>query len=261
MWKLERYLLGELPAGEQSQLQQLVADGGVAAERLQALQRSNREILRAYSPGTMAGAIRSRLGSSAGAGARLPGLRNRLQILRRGLAVAGPVAALAVFAILLRGPLASGPQDAGVRAKGLLPALTVYRSVGEGAEQLASGEMVAPADRLQIGYVAAGMGYGLIFSIDGNGVVTVHLPSDGRVAGAAAALETNGEVHLPFSYELDAAPRFERFFFVAAPQPFPVEPVLAVARQLARSQAAADLPLQLGEGFGVADIALLKDGP
>ena len=100
----------------------------------------------------------------------------------------------------------------------------------------------------------------MIFSIDGGGVVTIHLPTDGRESGSAAELETGGEVRLPFSYELDAAPRFERFFFVAADEPFSLAPVLSRARELARTGDAAKGTLELGDTFALTDLPLLKDG-
>ncbi|MBN1838324.1 MAG: hypothetical protein JW820_20865, partial [Spirochaetales bacterium] len=82
----------------------------------------------------------------------------------------------------------------------------------------------------QLGYVAAARAYGVILSIDGRGVVTLHFPVGSTGAGE---LEREGESLLPFAYELDDAPGFERFFFVTGPEPFAVDSVLEAAERLA----------------------------
>jgi len=106
------------------------------------------------------------------------------------------------------------------------PSLLVYRKAGKRPERLANGAAVHAGDQLQLAYVARGKRYGAVLSLDGAGKVTFHLPSDG--AAKAAPLGTRGEVFLPESYELDDAPRFERFLLVAGDAPFDVAPLAAV---------------------------------
>lgn len=61
-------------------------------------------------------------------------------------------------------------------------------------------------------------------------MLSLHFP--GR-ASASNRLEGEGEVPLAFSYQLDDAPEFERFFLVTSRRQFPVEQVLRADRALA----------------------------
>jgi len=129
------------------------------------------------------------------------------------------------------------PVEDTVRMKGFSSHLVLYRRVGERADALAAGAHTKPGDMLQIGYVAADAKHGVIFSLDGGGAVTLHYPENER---ASTLLETEGEQLLEFAYELDAAPRFERFFFVTGATPIDVSALLQTARNLARNTARAE---------------------
>ncbi len=82
--------------------------------------------------------------------------------------------------------------------------------------------------------------------MDGRGSVTLHLPAG---PSRAVPLRREATVLLDQSYELDDAPRWERFYFVTGSEPFAVAPVLDAARRVAThdlgSQPAA-LPLPPG---------------
>jgi hypothetical protein len=95
---------------------------------------------------------------------------------------------------------------------------------------------------VRLAYRAAGHAFGLILSVDGRGAVTLHLPERG---GLAAPLDTDAEVPLDHAYELDDAPRWERFYFVVGDAPFEVAPVVAVARRVA-TQHPSRAPERLG---------------
>jgi len=97
-----------------------------------------------------------------------------------------------------------------------------------------------------VAYQAAGRPFGVIVSLDGRGAVTLHLPQEGE---QAARLGSSGSVLLDFAYELDDAPRWERFYFVTGEANFSVTPVLeAVAR------------LGTGNPIGAPDALALPDG-
>ena len=122
------------------------------------------------------------------------------------------------------------PANEDTRTKGALAGLAVHRKTRDGSEALADGARASAGDLLQLAYRAAG-GYGVILSLDGRGRITQHLPAEGD---AAAALEPGRLVPLDFSYQLDDAPRFERFYLVTADAPFDVARVrsaLEAARQ------------------------------
>ena len=78
-------------------------------------------------------------------------------------------------------------------------------------------------DVIQITYVPGDKNYGVIFSFDGNGNITRHFPDD---SWTAEKLERTGEeVPLSFSYELDDAPEYECFIFVASKEEFRLEEI------------------------------------
>lgn len=221
-------------------------------ERLENLQASDAEILQAYPPAEMGRRIEARLravmeaeGRSSGArvasgdGRMRPvaGLRRRLVAVVHWKGFYPVLAAAAVLALVvgflpLVGRAGVRPEgESGVHIKGAGPVLHVYRETPEGAERLANGTGASTHDLLQLSYISAGAPYGMIFSIDGSGTVTLHFPQTGR---DAAALESGGEVVLPYSYELDNAPRFERFYFVTADKDFPLDEILNIARNAVR---------------------------
>ena len=59
------------------------------------------------------------------------------------------------------------------------PHILVHRKVNDTVELLESGDEAKAGDLLQIAYVSAGADYGVILSIDGRGVVTLHYPESG----------------------------------------------------------------------------------
>ena len=116
--------------------------------------------------------------------------------------------------------------------KGLRPSLRVYRKAAGKVERLQDGAATHAGDELQLAYVAAGRRYGAVASVDGAGRVTYHLPA---APGPAVRLSAEGETTLPSSYELDAAPGFERFVFLTGDQPFDA----SVLADIATGRAAA----------------------
>ncbi len=113
---------------------------------------------------------------------------------------------------------------------------------------------------LQMSYAAGEAKYGAIFSIDGRGTLTWHVPA-GYPGGsrAAPALDPRGNVVLPSAYELDDAPRFERFFLVYGAAPFEIADVAQAARALAARPSSADRDaLVLPRGLGQYSFVLSK---
>jgi hypothetical protein len=122
--------------------------------------------------------------------------------------------------------------------KGLTTRLLVFRQGAAAPEVLASGSSVRARDVVQLAYQATARRYGVIVSVDGRGVVTRHLPRNGA---QAVELATGTPMPLAEAYELDDAPRFERFHLVASTQPFAVDVVLAAAAENA-ARDRLDLP-------------------
>lgn len=247
-WTLERFLVNELPPEQMAALSERLTHDAEMAARLKALEQSNAAILGAHPPAETAAAIRRKL-HVAETHAREQKRRGGWNLVLT-MAPALAVILLATFVFLPGvGPF-FGIRDEVTRFKGLDARVALYRQTPGGPEALAAGASAGAGDVLQVAYVAAGRKYGVVVSIDGNGAVTLHLPeSEG---GKAAALQTGGEVPLAHAYELDAAPKFERFFLITGEKPFDAGTVAAAARQLAGDAANAEsgklaLPQELAQ--------------
>jgi anti-sigma factor RsiW len=222
---LERYRLGELPAEEAAELQRCLAADEALAERLTQLDRSSEEMRGQRLPDRVADGVRQRA-------------RDRARTERRPrVVVLASLAAAAVLAVAIMPRVLppTAPGD-GVRIKGLAPSLVLFRKTASGSEALEDGARVRAGDVVRVGYRAAGRRYGVILSIDGRGVVTPHLPRQGR---DAARLAGGDATLLDRAYELDDAPRWERFYLVTADVPFDAMVPLESARTLAASAGAA----------------------
>jgi hypothetical protein len=226
---LERYRLNELPPAEHSRLSDRLRRDEALRLRLESLDQSDLEIRRDYQPELFIRRIQERLAARP----------------VRGLFPSWAIPAMLVAATLILVVVLPriGPGDGdGDRIKGLLPGLAVYRKTDTGSETLADGAIAHSGDVIRLGYRAAGKPFGVILSIDGRGAVTQHLPPDGE---QAASLRNEPTVLLDQAYELDDAPRWERFYFVTGETSFSVQPVMDAARRAAsnpRSQPALELP-------------------
>lgn len=259
-WKLERYLLGELDPKELERIGAEAETDEELKERLESFRRSDEEIRERYPSPWMARRIQNRL-SEIGTPVRdkkapWTGFLARPMI---------PVGAVALLLILVVWPFAVDHdtnrdiQSPGseVRIKGE-PALQIYRKTPDGSERLSEGALVRERDVILIRYQPAGRPYGAIVSIDGRGVVTRHLPAEGD---QAAELPNEGTASVEFAYELDDAPRGERFYFITSDVPFDLEPILAGARAMKASVVEHGLPdrLDLDERFDQVTFTLSKE--
>lgn len=251
---LERYRLGELPEGERNRIERLLELDPELRGRLEALQAADAEVARRYPASLMDERIRAR--------ARATGTsRSETVPARRGARWLMPALAAAAALVLAVGVgvldvAAPGPDD-GILIKGGDAELVVFRKTAVGTERLEPGAAATPGDLIRVGYRAAGRSYGVIVSTDGNGNVTQHLPRSG---GRATSLETGGTVLLDFSYELDDAPRWERFYLVTGSEGFDLEPVRQAARRVATAGSeTAPPPLPLGPGLEQSVFSLAKE--
>lgn len=271
---IEKLALGELPAGQAAVLRERLGVEGEA--RLAGIERSNAEILREHPPGEVAAEVRRRLARLDDAEAAAP---------RRGAAgwlLWVPVAAVAAAVLFWFAgrdgderpevaPLVAkaetdvvpeakvgdsqGPETIYLKGD---PRLMIDRVQDGRLTRMASGDVAAPGELLQVAYLANGVQQGVVVSIDGAGVATLHFPANEQ---GSAMLEQGGRVGLPESYELDAAPGFERFFFVTvdeAEPPLEVAKVMEAARELAKSERAVEGALVLPQGWRQQAIVLRK---
>jgi hypothetical protein len=242
---LERYRLNELPPADAARMAGEIGRDARLRERLEALDRSDHEL------DAHLDRLRTRLAASSVRGVRLLERRSLGEggqpdlSANRVRSIAWPIPAAVAIGVVLaavvwqtRAPFVVPEQpDSGTdRIKGTAvsgrPALAVYRRTNDGSEQLADGTVAHAGDLIRVGYRSAGHSYGVIVSIDGAGAVTMHLPPAGT---RAAALKNEPTVLLDQAYELDDAPRWERFYFVTGDAAFDAAPVLQAARDAANA--------------------------
>jgi hypothetical protein len=258
-WQLERYLLGELSPGLEDEVKRRLAEDESARTRLAALEKSNREILSSYPPGMMSAKIEKRYREKyekreqQSIGTRQRKVRSFAYAFS---AVAIILALLFPMRNVIRQSQNNGMTGA-IRMKGAKPRLVVYRKSGDEVTRLQNGEKAGENDVLQLSYVAVGRKYGVIYSIDGRGVVTIHYPDADY--GTTTELDQNGEIYLGYAYQLDDAPLFERFFFITSNEPFDIAVVEEAVKLLAtKTGRARKKDLKLPPGFKQYSIILNK---
>ncbi|MFN0063851.1 MAG: ActD-like protein [Myxococcaceae bacterium] len=230
-WLLERIALGEVPKRYRKAMKDLPDDANVP-EQLGALRAADEALLSRLPPERFSAEVRRRQARKA--------QERDVAPVRWLTAALVPVAAAVLFVVLQ--PRATEQE----RLKGASPHLVVYRRQGSTMERLPPPAVARAGDQLQLRYVAAAARHGFVFSVDGAGQVTVHWP---RGQATSGLLEPAAEVTLPHSYQLDAAPRFERFFFVTSAEPFDVKPVLAAAQNWVAAGQDVKAPLTLPAGL------------
>jgi hypothetical protein len=256
-WQLERYLLGELPDGMKERIEKRIETDASVRRRLDALRASNREILSSYPPELMTGRIAKRYRERYG---KLRRRTHNRPALRRAVLALSLAAAVTAVVLPLRTLLQEGGEsgsEQGIRPKGLQTRLVVYRKAEGGIERLENGALAGEGDVIQLSYVTGPGTYGVIYSLDDRGTVTLHFPE--RVQERAPELQSGGEVSLPYAYQLDDAPSFERFFFVTSDHEFLLLTAEKAVRTLASNPAKSQKsPLELPSGFDQYSVLLKK---
>ena len=252
-WKLERFLTGDLPDEEMNMLRELEATDVVFASRVKMLREDNKAILNKLPfetlAGKLAGIADSAENADAAGTANVAGCANAAKnVLSFGF-VKFAAAAVLVLAVALvafmaqRETIVAGGNAAGngddvaavngsqitqvafaetqsdTRIKGLDARMEVWKKTDAGIVQSQDLDEVREGDEIQLRYAVPEKCFGLLFSMDGNGALTLHMGD-----GVKAIELTPGKMNsLPFAYKLDDAPYFEKFFFVTSPKEFAVE--------------------------------------
>jgi hypothetical protein len=255
---LERYALGELPDEEKEEIRLLSSSIPEIQAALEEISSSNHDILALYPPLTVKASLTTHLEETS----------KKPFPLRRFLTISSVVATFLILILVLpllkQKPRIIHPgseQDISL-VKGI-PAvdlsrtqLLVYRKIQDGVEILSDGERARTGDLLQLAYVTTEDSYGMILSIDGRGVVTLHLPES---KGASTKLEGGKQCLLPSAFELDDAPEFERFFFLTSNSPIDVDGVLKEAQDLAiNPEKVQQNNLDLPVSFNQYSVLILK---
>lgn len=222
-FKLERYLTGDLPAQEMEKLRLREQEDEIFAECVKELRKDNSRILLENPFECVSKKMEEESGTERQV---VPAIFMK--------AVAALVLAVGIFTaayiasgekeVLTRGVDSAGEvamaETAGdTRIKGLGLRLEVWKKSGDSAVQMEHLGVAKAGDELQLRYSVPEKCYGLLFSMDGNGMLTVHLGN----GASAVSLESGKMVSLPFAYKLDDAPRFEKFFLMTSAKAFAID--------------------------------------
>ena len=246
-WKLERYLTGDLPEGEMREIRELEKTDEIFAGRVKMMREDNAAILKKLPFERLSEKMDAReLGSGlngASRGAGMNGAGNgvnfRLVKFAAAAALVLAVVSVALFSQREIGPDASAqvaggaqvmdvamvdaseiPGGAGdTRIKGLDARMEVWKKTGDSAVQMPNLGEAREGDEIQLRYAVPEKCFGMLFSMDGNGTLTMHM-ADGS---SAVALEPGKMTTLPFAYKLDNAPKFEKFFLLTSRAAFELD--------------------------------------
>lgn len=265
---LERYVLGELPSDRVLEIDKRLQKDEGLREKVRSLNNSNRDILNQYTPGTIVPEILNRYES---VNRKYEKKFKTSPLFFRRLAYASPVFAAALLLILFVFPThRSNPvPDRGInmkettRVKGIQdvdlskPHLVIHRKADDRIELLQDGAKAKAGDLLQLAYAVPEESYGVIFSIDGSGVVTLHFPEE---KSGATTLQQQKKTFLPHAYELDNAPDFERFFLITSKSEIKAAKILEKARFLAHNPGRARVAnLELDKTLNQFSILIEKE--
>ena len=211
--KLEQFVLEELTDKEMATIRSQVDNDEALRTRIHVITVGNEQFEQRFPPAEFLAQVRTRANKSEATETRSMWTRPWAW---------GPSLAIAVamlFVLLL-------PQepDSSFRLKGVQAHLVAHRVDGDDIELLVAGEQAREGERIQLSVVGAQGMHLVVFSIDGDGLVTLHYPQKGE-----NILWTEQAASLPRSYELDDAPQFERFFLLTQDEPIDVPAVLDAA--------------------------------
>lgn len=224
-FKLERYLLGELPQNEMKALQQREAEDEIFAARVAEMREQGKRFL-AENP-------------FAALDDKLEDLGRRENVTEfRGVntlwlkVAAALVIALGVFSVVVLNrdvatydnnaasmQVAMADVDDGTRIKGMQASLEVWKKTGDSAVQMVNLGDAHEGDEIQLRYRVPQKCFGMLFSMDGNGTITMHMGEGNK----AIELEPGKMTTLPFAYKLDNAPKFEKFFLLTSQNSFEID--------------------------------------
>ena len=223
-FKLERYLLGELPESEMVALQKREAEDEIFAARVAEMRLQGKRFV-AENPFA---ALEERIEAAGGVENRAVAPRNTLWLK----VAAALVIALGIFSAVVLNrnvdtfdsqnasmEVAMADMDNGTRIKGMQASLEVWKKTGDSAVQMVNLGNASEGDEIQLRYRVPQKCFGMLFSMDGNGTITMHMGEGNK----AIELEPGKMTTLPFAYKLDNAPKFEKFFLLTSQNAFEID--------------------------------------
>ena len=277
---LERYKLGELSLEDHRAVNEAMTTDKELRSRLKSLEESDGELRLRYP------AAFFNLGSAGLGRVRLQFPQAHFARAKAAVGMAG-IAAVIVAGILIpvfnfifsksnvivqneletndgiaiASALPTAPPDLQIdRPKGLLPTgpeLSLYLK-GDWETVLSNQAVLEEGNTVQLAYTvpAGSEHYGVIFSIDGRSVVTMHYPYQ---KGQSPLLVSGRQTFLNEAYTLDDAPDYEVFVMVVSDDPLDVDTILYEAQGITgKAETVADTSRAVFEDCEVQTVTVLK---
>ena len=242
---LERYRLGELDPADEGAITRILMDGGADGSclksRLNNLEESDRELRLQYPLEYFNFNSSNKIKSLRPAFSRRINVKFNAKIARIA-AVAAVCIMLPVIYFLQKdaeNPIgqAAGTEGfmdiTGDRVKGLAqtePELSIYLK-NDWEIPLPGKTSLPEGSTVQLAYATPpGEHYGVIFSIDGRSIVTMHYPYR---QGQSSLLDSGKRTFLNEAYTLDDAPDYEIFVLVVSKDPLDSGTILSEAGKIA----------------------------
>lgn len=249
---IEKLASKEMPKEMEFSLRhQLEAENNL--NRLAQIKQSNRKILDSYPPAQLAASIRLRYEQQK----KTTHKSNLRYLIPTSAVLAAAAAAFLIMNIGKEVPVTTQgtqqPQTEYIGLKGA-PQLHIHKKTNTGEVKINSGDNATQGDVLQIKFNSSSAKSLIICSVDGHGAVTLHYPEH---ESESTKVKTNTKRVLPFGYELDNAPGFERFFMVWTQKntPLNVGQVLNAVKTLKNAESSK---LQLEATLHYKDIIVKK---
>ena len=224
-FKLERYLLGELSEKEMRELQERELSDEIFAARVAEMRLQGKRFL-AENPFAD---LEERIEAAEAAGNSAEKASQNILWLKVAAAL---VIALGIFSVVVLNrdvatydnhsasmEVAMADVDNGTRIKGMQASLEVWKKTGDSAVQMVNLGDAYEGDEIQLRYRVPQKCFGMLFSMDGNGTITMHMGEGNK----AIELEPGKMTTLPFAYKLDNAPKFEKFFLLTSQNAFEID--------------------------------------
>lgn len=225
-FKLERYLLGELPQKEMKALQQREAEDEIFAARVAEMREQGKRFLAENPFAALDDKLEAAEDSKFSVEAASQPNMWWIKI------AAALVIALGIFSVVVLNrdvatydsnansmEVAMADTDNGTRIKGMQASLEVWKKTGDSAVQMVNLGNAYEGDEIQLRYRVPQKCFGMLISMDGNGTITMHMGE----GNSAIELEPGKMTTLPFAYKLDNAPKFEKFFLLTSEKSFEID--------------------------------------
>lgn len=240
-WKLEKYLTGDLPASEMNEIRELENSDEIFAARVKMFREDNESILRKMPFGNLSARLSAMPSQHSVNG--FGSFKNSHYFKFNALKIAAMVVFMfgVFFAVVFNANnestqtvnssltdlskasnqnemLALANNETDTRIKGMDVRMEVWKKTGDGIIQMENLGDASEGDEIQLRYSVPQKCFGLLFSMDGNGIITMHLGNNEN----SIALEPGKMITLPFAYKLDNAPNFEKFFLLTSKNEFTI---------------------------------------